>query len=141
MLAAPCRQWLAPALIRRGSRNGAPFAELPEPFRRLQQHRVQHPGGDREMVEIVALVLHHVMPEACLRHGAEAVLCAMELVREAGGPPGRMCSTCCTGWSTNAPRTRPRVAPPSGLALAEDPRADVQRHDGLRGLLGERWLN
>lgn len=40
-------------------RNGAPFAELPEAFRRLQRHLLQRPGGDREMVEVLALVLQH----------------------------------------------------------------------------------
>ena len=40
-------------------RNGAPFLELPEAFKRLQHHLLKRPGGDREMVEILALVLHH----------------------------------------------------------------------------------
>ena len=40
-------------------RNGAPFAELPQPFKRLQAVLLKRPGGDREMVEILALVLHH----------------------------------------------------------------------------------
>ena len=38
-------------------RNGAPFAELPPAFRALQQRMLKTPGGDREMVEILALVL------------------------------------------------------------------------------------
>lgn len=40
-------------------RNGAPFAELPIAFRQLQDHMLRRPGGDREMVDILALVLHH----------------------------------------------------------------------------------
>jgi len=40
-------------------RNGAPFAELPPAFRTLQQRMLKTPGGDREMVEILALVLLH----------------------------------------------------------------------------------
>jgi hypothetical protein len=40
-------------------RNGAPFAELPPAFRTLQQRLLKTPGGDREMVEILALVLQH----------------------------------------------------------------------------------
>jgi hypothetical protein len=35
-------------------RNGAPFIELPEAFRTFQ---LKKPGGDREMVDILALVL------------------------------------------------------------------------------------
>ena len=58
-------------------RNGAPFAELPEAFRRLQQHLLKTPGGDREMVEILALVL---------QHDEQAVLAAVELALEAGVP-------------------------------------------------------
>ena len=56
-------------------RNGAPFAELPEAFKRLQGDLLKRPGGDREMVEILALVL---------QHDEEAVLCAVELALEAG---------------------------------------------------------
>ncbi|TDX62834.1 hypothetical protein EDE12_109170, partial [Methylosinus sp. sav-2] len=40
-------------------RNGAPFAELPVALRTLQQRMLEKPGGDREMVEILALVLQH----------------------------------------------------------------------------------
>jgi hypothetical protein len=58
-------------------RNGAPFTELPDAFRQLQGHLLKRPGGDREMVEILALVLHH---------DEQAVLCAVELALEAGVP-------------------------------------------------------
>jgi hypothetical protein len=129
------------AQTRRGSRNGAPFTELPEAFRRLQQHLLKRPGGDREMVEILALVLHHVMPEACLRHGWEAVLCAVELALEAGVPTKTHVLNLLHRLVDERPADPPEVAPPSGLALAEEPRADVERvtpqacpgSDGLRG--------
>ena len=45
------------------------------------------PGGDHEMVELLSLVLHHVMPEACLQHDEQEVLCAGEMALEAGVPP------------------------------------------------------
>jgi hypothetical protein len=32
-----------------------------------------------------------------------------------------------------SPAGTPEVAPPTGLALLEEPKADVQRYDGLRG--------
>jgi hypothetical protein len=51
-------------------RNGAPFAEMPDAFRQLQACLLKHPGGDREMVEILSLVL---------QHDEQAVLCAVEL--------------------------------------------------------------
>ena len=58
-------------------RNGAPFAELPLAFQALQQRMLKTPGGDREMVEILALVL---------QHDEQAVLTAVELALEAGAP-------------------------------------------------------
>ncbi len=59
-------------------RNGAPFLEMPEAFRQLQGHLLKRLGGDREMVEILALVL---------QHNEQAVLSAVELALEAGGRP------------------------------------------------------
>ena len=51
------RHYLAVVQRKPGAlRNGAPFAELPEGFRRLQSILLKRPGGDREMVEILALV-------------------------------------------------------------------------------------
>ena len=40
-------------------RNGGPFAEMPEAFRKLQAQLLRRPGGDREMVDVLALVLQH----------------------------------------------------------------------------------
>ena len=54
---------------------GAPFAQPPPAFRALQQRMLKTPGGDREMVEILALVL---------QHDEQAVLAAVELALEAG---------------------------------------------------------
>ena len=56
-------------------RNGAPFTEMPEAFRILQAQLLRRTGGDREMVEILALVL---------QHDEQAVLCAVELALEDG---------------------------------------------------------
>lgn len=58
-------------------RNGAPFAELPAALRQLQAALLKQPGGDRETVEVLALVLHH---------DEQAVLTAVELALEAGVP-------------------------------------------------------
>jgi len=58
-------------------RNGAPFLEMPEPFRKLQAKMLRQPGGDREMVDILSLVLHH---------DEQAVLRAVELALQAGVP-------------------------------------------------------
>ena len=56
-------------------RNGAPFAELPSGFKQLQEQMLRRPGGDREMVDILALVLHH---------DEQAVLTAVELALAEG---------------------------------------------------------
>ena len=56
-------------------RNGAPFAQFPDGFKRLQSALLKRPGGDREMVEILSLVLHH---------DEHAVLTAVEMALDAG---------------------------------------------------------
>ena len=51
------RRYLAVIQRKPGAlRNGAPLAPA---FRTLQQRMLKTPGGDREMVEILALVLQH----------------------------------------------------------------------------------
>lgn len=76
------------------------------------------------MVEILALVLHH---------DEEAVLCAVELALEAGVPTKTRVLNLLHRLVDERPADPPEVAPPSGLALTEEPRADVERYDGLRG--------
>src|SRR5690606_14479326 len=49
----------------------APFTELPDAFRTLQLHLLKKTGGDREMVDILALVL---------QHDEQAALSAVEIV-------------------------------------------------------------
>jgi hypothetical protein len=56
-------------------RSGAPFAEMPKAFRRLQAQMLQRSGGDREMVDVLVLVQ---------QHNEQAVLCAVELALEDG---------------------------------------------------------
>jgi len=102
----------------------APFAELPEAFRRLQQHLLKRQGGDREMAEVLSLVLHQ---------DEEAVLCAVELALEAGVPTKTHVLNLLHRLIDERPADPPEVAPPSGLALSEEPRANVNRYDGLRG--------
>ena len=58
-------------------RNGAPFTEMPDAFRQLQDHVLRKEGGDREMVDVLSLIL---------QHNEEDVLCAVELALEAGVP-------------------------------------------------------
>ena len=104
-------------------RNGAPFLELPEPFKRLQQHLLRRPGGDREMVEILALVLHH---------DEQAVLVAVELALEGGVPTKTHILNLLHRLLDGKPATPPVVTAPQALTLANEPRADVERYDALR---------
>jgi len=102
-------------------RNGAPFLELPDGFRRLQASLAKHPGGDREMVEILALVLHH--DEA-------AVLSAVELALESG-IPSKLHVMNLLGRLVELPPPAP-VATPQDLVLGIEPQANVIRYDSLR---------
>jgi len=104
-------------------RNGAPFAELPEAFRQLQSHLLKRPGGEREMVEILALVL---------QHDEQAVLAAVELALEDGAPAKTHILNVLHRLIDGKPASTPPVATPQGLALSQEPRADVDRYDALR---------
>ena len=105
-------------------RNGAPFADLPEAFRRLQQHLLKRPGGDREMVEILALVL---------QHDEQAVLCAVEMALSAGVPTKTHVLNLLHRLVDGKAPTVPPIDAPQALVLAKEPRADVERYDALRG--------
>jgi transposase len=100
-------------------RNGAPFTELPDSFKRLQAVLLKRPGGDREMVEILALIL---------QHDESSVLAAVELALESG-----------VASKQNVLNLLKRLiepAPPAPvdtpLALAVEPQANVSRYDQLR---------
>ncbi|EYR79800.1 transposase NmoT [Shinella sp. DD12] len=72
------RHYLAVVQRKPGAlRSGAPFAELPNAFRTLQQYLLKKPGGDREMVDILALVL---------QHDEQAVLSAVDMALKSGVP-------------------------------------------------------
>ncbi|MEZ5750169.1 MAG: IS21 family transposase [Caenibius sp.] len=106
-------------------RNGAPFTQMPEAFRQLQGHLLKRPGGDREMVEILSLVLHH---------DEQAVLCAVELALEAGVPTKtHVLNILHRLTDGKAPPASP-VDAPQALRLAQEPLADVGRYDNLREL-------
>ena len=102
-------------------RNGAPFTGLPEGFKRLRAVLLKRPDGEREMVEILALVLHH---------DEEAVLTAVELALESG-VPSKPHVLNLLGRLLESARPSPIEAPPT-LALAIEPQANVGRYDELR---------
>ncbi len=102
-------------------RNGAPFAEFPEGFKQLQSHLLKRPGGDREMVEILALVLHH---------DEQAVLTAVELALDAGVPSKQHILNL-LGRLIELPPPAP-IDAPQALVLTIEPVANVMRYDSLR---------
>ncbi|GAB0114165.1 hypothetical protein AcidC75_16890 [Acidisoma sp. C75] len=104
-------------------RNGAPFLELPEAFKRLQQRLGHAPGGDREMVEVLALVLHH---------DEQAVLAAVELALEDGVPSKTHILNHLHRLTNGKAPVPPAVRAPQALVLTREPIADVGRYDSLR---------
>ena len=108
-------------------RNGAPFAEWPEAFGQLQSHLLKRPGGDREMVDILALVL---------QHDEQTVLAAVELALEDGAPAKTHILNVLHRLIDGKPTSVVAVATPQGLTLSQEPRADVERYDALRTAQG-----
>ena len=104
-------------------RNGAPFIELPDAFKRLQQHILKHPGGDREMVEILALVLHH---------DEQAVLTAVEMALDTGVPTKTHILNLLHRLLDGKTTVVPVVDAPQALTLTSEPQANVERYDVLR---------
>jgi hypothetical protein len=124
------RHYLAVVQRKPGAlRNGAPFVEMPEPFRMLQAKILRQPGGDREMVDILSLVLHH---------DEQAVLCAVELALEAGVPTKTHVLNLLHRLLDGKPTDQPDVNPPAALTLSKEPEANVARYDGLRVQKGVR---
>ena len=103
-------------------RNGAPFLELPPAFKRLQEQMLRRAGGDREMVDILALVL---------QQDEQAVLTAVELALSEGVATKthvlNILHRLIDGKTDGPP-----VDTPQALHLRREPRANVERYDGLR---------
>ena len=101
-------------------RNGAPFAEMPEPLTQLQRVLLRREGGDRVMAQVLAAV-----PKS----GLDAVLVAVELVLESGAVSAEHVLNVLGRLTCDAPL--PSVE--TTLTLKEPPRADTARYDRLRG--------
>lgn len=102
-------------------RNGAPFNELPESFKALQRKLLKRPGGDREMVDVLALVLLH--DEALVERAVEE---ALKIDR-----PSKQHVINCLSRITEKPKPQP-TQPPAALKLVTEPTADTHRYDRLR---------
>jgi hypothetical protein len=110
-------------------RNGAPFADMPEPLQQLRRSLLRDAGGDRVMAQVLALV-----PSA----GLDAVLVAAELALEGAPPSGRVSVEHVVnvlGRLNAAPA--PQTAA-TNLQVRTPPKADTARYDRLRGHDGHR---
>jgi len=99
-------------------RNGAPFTEMPTAFRTLQDMMLRKPGGDREMVDILSLVL---------QHDEQAVLRAVEMALEAGVPTKTHVLNLLHRLVDRKATDYPEVDPPDALALQNAPQAGRPR--------------
>jgi transposase len=104
-------------------RNGAPFTEMPEAFRILQAQLLRRTGGDREMVEILALVL---------QHDEQAVLCAVELALEDGVATKTHILNTLHRLTDGKSTSNAAIDAPQVLVLDREPKADTGRCDALR---------
>ena len=103
-------------------RNGAPFADMPEPLQKLRRALLRHEGGDRVMAKVLALV-----PSM----GLDAVLVAVELALESG-PPGRVSVEHVVNVLSRLNATPPPQSAATTLQVATPPLANTARYDSLR---------
>ena len=101
-------------------RNGAPFADMPEPLQQLRRALLRDPGGDRVMAQVLAAV-----PTA----GLDAVLVAVELVLEAGAVSAEHVLNVLARLNATPPPQNVETA----LTVNEVPTSDTGRYDSLRG--------
>lgn len=82
------------------------------------------------MVDILALVLHHIMPEACFQHDEQAALVAVELAEGVASKTYvlYLLHRLIDGKTIGGPG----IVTPQWLLLHLEPEADVERYDGLR---------
>lgn len=115
------RHYLAVVQRKPGAlRNGAPFSALPASFRTLQGILLKRPGGDREMADILALVLHH--DEHQVERAVNEVL-----------DSGVVTKLHVLNRLSRLLDQRPApLAPPPALRLSDEPRANTERYDRLR---------
>ncbi len=117
------RHYLAVVQRKPGAlRNGAPFTELPPGFKRLQAILMQRNGGDRDMADILALVLHHdehLVEQAVTEVLKTDVVSKTHILNRLS----RLLD----------PQPPARLTPPPALTLREEPVANTGRYDALRG--------
>ena len=94
-----------------------------DPFADRLSGWLKKPGGDREMVDILALVL---------QHDEDAVLLAVEMALETGVPTKTHVLNLLHRLVDGKSITPPTLDAPQALMLVNEPEANVERYDALR---------
>ncbi|TWF43375.1 hypothetical protein FHW37_12145 [Neorhizobium alkalisoli] len=84
---------------------------------------LRRPGGDREMVDILALVLHH---------DEQVVVRAVELALDQGVATKMHVLNLLHRLIDGKTTDDPDIDTPQALTLLREPKANVERYDGLR---------
>jgi transposase len=103
-------------------RNGAPFADMPEPLQQLRRALLRDPGGDRVMAQVLAIV-----PTA----GLDAVLVAVELALE-GTRQGRVSVEHVRNVLARLNAVPAPESAATALQVSTPPLANTERYDSLR---------
>lgn len=104
-------------------RNGAPFADLPDPLQRMRRALLHQDGGDKVMAQVLAEVP---------KQGLDAVLVAVELALQSAPPSGRVS---CEHVINVLARLQAQPLPETVatiLQVSQAPLADTARYDSLR---------
>jgi hypothetical protein len=132
------RHYLAVVQRKPGAlRNGAPFVEMPEAFRKLQSLMLRRLGGDRDPL---GTLLRNTLT------GSEWSISCPWFCSMTNRPcsalwkwrwkpacrPRPMCVSLLHRLVDGKPTDQPDVTPPSALSLSKEPEANVSRYDGLR---------
>ena len=122
-----CYDWMhyVPLIQRKPGalRNGAPFADMPQPLQALRRALLRESGGDKIMAQVLAMVR---------TAGLEDVLVAVELVLEAAPPSGRVSVEHVSNVLARlSAKPMPEQAT-THLQVLDPPRADTARYDKLR---------
>ena len=90
---------------------------------KLDYNLLKKPGGDREMVDILALVL---------QHDEQAVLSAVDMALKSGVPTKTHVLNLLHRLVDGKSFTPPTIDAPQALTLTNEPKANVERYDALR---------
>lgn len=96
---------------------------MPDAFRHLNALLLRRVGGDREMIDILALVLHH---------DAQEKLCAVEMALAAGVPTKTQIVNLLHRLIDDKANTIALIDAPQAPSLQHEPKADIGRNDALR---------